>query len=171
MDLVNETPSLFLFYVLISAAFFEPLFSCRVRSFMDDSMFIRHILGFLNMLVFVVLVESKGTATLAQMAVTAVALYAWFVLSTRMNMTAWALVLASLAIVFLAHSLETRDAKQGAEPSPMLERVKKAFTGLALATTVIGVIFYFFEKQQQYGSRFSVPRFLLGNPICGSRKA
>ena len=168
MDVPGNSFSLFVLYLVISGNFLAPLFSCRLRQFIENSMVVRHILGFLTLTFFVVVATKSAPMTYAAVLGLSGLFYGWFLMTTRMSLNFWFLVITLLGSVYLIHLYQSDLTSD--KPTPQQEEVfnmlKKAFTGLAAALTVLGFLAYYGEKRIEYGEKFSHEKFFLGVPAC-----
>ena len=132
MDVPGNSFSLFVLYLVISGNFLAPLFSCRLRQFIENSMVVRHILGFLTLTFFVVVATKSAPMTYAAVLGLSGLFYGWFLMTTRMSLNFWFLVITLLGSVYLIHLYQSDLTSD--KPTPQQEEVfnmlKKAFTGL-----------------------------------------
>lgn len=158
---------LFMFYMIISANFFVPLLSCRAQHMIADSMLVRHGLGLLTMIFFVVYANIKEKLSFRTIVGMSAALYAWFIISTKMNLTAWKFLFFLLGAYYIIYMYEQNKLDtETPEEKKRIERVKKFLFGLSIATTLIGATLYIGEKKIEYGGNFNWITFFLGTPAC-----
>jgi hypothetical protein len=172
LDLSNHTSSLFVLYLILSSNFLAPLFSCKIQNFIQSSMLLRHILGYMTMTFFVILANQKNPLPIGKLIPLSIGLYTWFVASTRMNLYAWFILLIAIGGCYLLQIYQDdieRDTENLDERQDELTGVnlaKKILTGIAIAITIFGVAIYFGEKRIEYGSKFNLSTFVLGVPEC-----
>ena len=168
MDLPGNAFSLFVLYLVISGNFLAPLFSCRLRDFIENNMIARHVLGFLTLSFFVVVATKSAPMTYANVLSYSAVFYVWFLMSTRMNMTLWGVFILLIGSVYLIHLYQSdlTSDKPTPEEEHRMNIAKQVLTGLAFFTTFIGFISYYGEKRIEYGSKFSHGQFFLGTSSC-----
>jgi hypothetical protein len=172
LDLSNHTSSLFILYLILSSNFLAPLFSCKIQNFIQSSMILRHILGYMTMTFFVILANQKNPLPIGKLIALSVGLYTWFIASTRMNLYAWFILLLAIGGCYLLQiyqediQRDTENLDENQTKLDGLDLAKKILTGIALATTIFGVAIYFGEKRIEYGKDFRLSTFVLGVPSC-----
>lgn len=157
---------LFMFYMIISANFFVPLLSCRTQALIADSMTIRHLLGFLTMIFFVVLANVKEKVAFKKIVGIAAALYLWFMMTTKMNDTLWKFLFFLLGTYYFIYMYEQNNTEEKPEEKQRIDKVKGLLFTLSAVVTVVGVLLYSGEKKIEYGKKFRWNTFILGNPVC-----
>lgn len=168
MDIPGNSFSLFVLYLVISGNFLAPLFSCRLRQFIEGSMVVRHILGFLTLTFFVVVATKSAPISYAAVMGLSAFFYGWFLMTTRMSLNFWFLFILLIGSVYLIHLYQSdlTSDKPTREQEGVFTMLKKVFTGLAAALTVLGFLAYYGEKRIEYGEKFCHMNFILGVPTC-----
>jgi preprotein translocase subunit YajC len=164
MDILQNSPSLFILYLVISSNFLAPTFSCQVQRFINESMGMRHLLGYLTMTFFVILTNQKDPIPLDKMFGISALYYTWFVFTTRMSLYFWIFLILIFATIYIL-SLYQKDEKDEKKK----EQMEKGQMGLVITggiVTLIGVLFYYGEKRIEYGENFSLGKFILGVQEC-----
>ena len=166
LEIENTTPYLFVLYLVISSNFLAPTFNCRVQELFNTSMFMKHALGFLTLVFFVVIASISETMSFLNLMLVSIGLYVWFILSTRVHLHTFILLITLLGIVYVIDLYQKKITKPEPTRDKMLEDVKKVLSILALVVTLVGVVIYLGEKKIEYKSHFSLSKFFLGNPKC-----
>jgi uncharacterized membrane protein len=168
MNLLDHTASLFILYLVVSGNFLAPLLSCRVQTYIMNSMIVRHLLGYLTMTFFVVLANQKDPLDLEQLFLISAGLYTWFLATCRMNLGFWTLTVVLLAFVYILQIYQNNQEsrKESKEFKDNIESVKKVLGVMIAGLTVVGVLLYYGEKRIEYGQQFDTLKFILGNPEC-----
>lgn len=166
MDLPNNTASLFVLYLIISANYMTPLFSCKIRSFLDNSMIVRHFLGYLTMCFFVVLANQNSPLPIDKLFGISAVLYIWFMLSAKMDVYTWIPFILSIAAIYVLGIYETNIKESDPSKLEKISLAKQILTYVAVGITVIGVFLYYGEKKIEYGNKFSNLKFILGSSVC-----
>lgn len=160
--------ALFVLYLVISSNFLAPLFSCRLQQHIEGNMLFRHILGFLTLTFFVVLASKTKPLTFAQVMGLSGFFYLWFLLTTRMYIEFWFLMILLVGGIYLIHLYQsdlTSDTptKEEEERFTLAKQILAAAAGLV---TFVGFFIYLGEKKIEYKNRFSYWDFFLGTPSC-----
>lgn len=166
--LAENSFSLFVLYLVISSNFLAPLFSCRLRSMIEESMLVRHVLGFLTLTFFVVVATKTKPLSFSQVMGLSGFFYTWFVLTTRMRLAFWFIVISLVGAIYLIHLYQsdlTSDTPTE-EEATRLTLVKQILAAVAGIITVVGFLSYVGEKKIEYKSAFKIEKFLLGAPTC-----
>jgi hypothetical protein len=166
--LAENSFAVFVLYLVISSNFLAPLFSCRLQTHIEESMIIRHILGFLTLTFFVVIASKTKPFTFAQVLGLSGFFYAWFLLTTRMHLHFWVTVIMLVGTIYLIHLYQsdlTSDTPTEEEDA-RLTLAKQILAATAGLVTGVGFISYLGEKRIEYGSKFSIVKFFLGAPSC-----
>ena len=162
--------AVFVLYLLISSNFQAQLFPCRVQALLNNSQTVKHLLGFLTMTFFVVLANSKNKLPVAQLFLISFVSYLWFMMSAKMNMHVWFLMMFILATVFLLQVYKDhQEVENDAETQAKVDAAGKAqeiLSYVVAALTLLGFVIYMGEKRIEYGDNFEFGTFFLGNPSC-----
>jgi hypothetical protein len=166
--LAENSFSVFVLYLVISSNFLAPLFSCRLQTQIEESMIIRHLLGFLTLTFFVVIASKTQPFSFAQVIGLSGFFYLWFLLTTRMHLHFWMVVIALVGTVYLIHLYQsdlTSDTPTE-EEAKRLTFAKQVLTSFAGIFTFLGFFSYLGEKRLEYGSKFTYSTFFLGAASC-----
>jgi len=166
VDLENTTPYLFVLYLVISSNFLAPTFNCRVQQLFNTSMFMKHILGFLTLVFFVVIAGVTEALSFTNLMLMSAGLYAWFIVSTRVHLHTWLLLITLLGIIYILDLYQKKTTTPDAKRDAMISNAKKLLSLLALIVTLVGFVIYLGEKRIEYGAEFNIMKFILGNPEC-----
>ncbi len=94
--------------------------------------------------------------------------YTWFLLTTRMRLHFWFIVISLVGAIYLIHLYQsdlTSDTPTE-EEAARLTLVKQILAAAAGIITLLGFISYVGEKKIEYKSAFKIEKFLLGAPSC-----
>lgn len=162
--------AVFVLYMLISSNFQAQLFPCRVQTMLNTSQSLKHLLGFLTMTFFVVLVNSKNKLGVAQLFLLSSVAYLLFMMSTKMNFYAWFMMIFVLGVVFLLQVYKDhQEVENDSDAKAKVDAAAKAqeiLSYVVAVLTVIGFVVYMGEKRIEYGEEFEFGKFFLGNPRC-----
>lgn len=153
-------------YIMISGNFLAPLLSCKVQTLLSESMILRHIMGLLTFIFFVGISNVKQKGFIKILGVS-LALYTWYVATTRMDIRFWIPLLMIFAIMFLMQTYEnTQTDEEKENRTKMFDAVKKSMLYVSFAATILGVLTYYGAKQIEYGKSFDLFKFVFGNASC-----
>lgn len=162
-----------LIYTLLMISTSSPLISHQLKDFIDDNRMVRHIFGFLTIMVLITLLKTNYKVGLSNMQIVlySVIAYLWFLFSTKMDLHINLIFLSLLICAYLYDNF-LRDKNKKVTMDKVLlpeekdkiiryndNKEKVMFWGLIIATT-IGAFLYSVKKQGQYGGGYSAMRFL-----------
>jgi hypothetical protein len=162
LDRVLSGRNLFVLYLVLAAAYIQPLFFCNADTALGNSMASRHLVAFLTLTFFIVVTDTEldDTMPFATVLMTSAIIYLWFLISSKMTSNWWlvlAILLASLYIIDLYHE---------SHPKTDFKPIKEGILGVAAALTLVGFLIYVGEKKLDYKSDFSYTTLLLGTKEC-----
>ncbi len=163
-----------LIFTLFSIYTESPLISHQLRDYINDNRIMRHIIGFITLLVLITMINStyKMKLTNLQLLVYSLLGYLWFLFSTKMDLHINLIFLMLLLAGYLYETmLKDKDSKIDNDhvltydEKQMIahKNAKKklyVFGGLLVATG-IGAYMYSQKKQMQYGGGYNFMNFLL----------
>ena len=160
--------NVFVLYLVLAGQFLSPLFPCHFRRLVNDSMVLRHVLGYLTLLFFIVILdEFTDTITSATVILgLCTAIYVWFVLSSKMTGSTWIALISILSILYIIDLFVSRIEKPSDDLKLWVSRTNMGLITLAVLLTLIGMIAYMGEKKLDYGRSFSYLTFFLGKETC-----
>lgn len=171
LELVNPGHSLLTLYLIIAANFLAPLFGCRLQSFIESNLLVRHYIGFLTLLLFVRL-TSVSKAKFKNILGSSIILYLWFLATTRVNFNIWVIILSIASILFFIHYYESSEKDPEYKKTVFDTYIPKIKNGLLISMgviTVIGVFLYVGEKKLEYGEKFLWSKFIIGSYPCKNK--
>ena len=160
--------SIFLF--IIAGNYVGDIYSCGIRNFMKEYMFVKHIIGFFIMLFFVGLVQEKLTITerISQSFI----LYFWFIFIMRaptiITMSAIFLIGVIYIIDLYISDLKTKldeNKEINEENSKLIEQytsVNNFLFVISFLISIIGTSVYIYILKRNLGKKFNTVNFLLG---------
>jgi hypothetical protein len=168
LDLVFSGRNVFILYLVLAGSFLQPLFPCHSSRLFESSMWIRHLLGFLTLIFFVVVTDTEIDDYLPLGSVISVSLliYAWFLISSKMTASWWLALVVLLATLYLIDLYESRTLKEPPETKKNLGYAKTGILTMSMLLTLVGFLIYVGEKKLEYKSEFSYVTLLLGTPVC-----
>jgi uncharacterized membrane protein len=168
LDLIFSGRNVFILYIVLAGRFLDPLIPCHSARLFENSMWLRHLLGFLTLIFFVVIADTEIDDYLPLGSILAVAgvIYAWFLLSSKMTANWWVFLVLLLAGLYLIDLYESRQKDEDPTTAYVLDIVKKVSLGLGAILTFFGFLIYVGEKKLEYKSEFDWGTLLLGTPTC-----
>lgn len=166
---LSSAKYVFVLYVIVSGNYLANIFGCRAQDALNNSMALKHLLGYITMLFYVVLVDGKvGTGPHHQIFMTTL-LYFLFVVTTRMEHKYWVAFIILLCANYIVEVYRQHD-----QTSPQVkERLRTVQRGLMGASAILvcaGLLVYVARKKIEYGNSFSPSTFLLGKTTCAFTK-
>ena len=168
LDLIFSGRNVFILYIVLAGRFLDPLIPCHSARLFENSMWLRHLLGFLTLIFFVVITDTELDDYLPLGSILAVAsvIYAWFLISSKMTANWWVFLVFLLAGLYLIDLYESRQKNEDETVAYVLDIVKKVSLGLGIALTFFGFLIYVGEKKLEYRTDFDWTTLLLGTPTC-----
>jgi len=171
IDLIFSGRNVFILYLVLAGNFLQPLLPCHTNRLILDSMWIRHILGFLTLVFFVVVTDTEldDYMPLGTILAASAAIYFWFLISSKMTANWWVALVLLLAALYILDLYETQarhKGKQNPEIAKNVDLSKKIILGVSIALTLVGFLIYVGEKKLDYKSEFSYTTLLLGTTKC-----
>lgn len=171
-DIVLTSPkSIFILYLIISGNFLANLFGCRTQEALNTNMWLKHLLGFMTMYFFVVLVDSKSKwsdSPRTQMLFTLL-FYVIFILTTRMDYKWWLAFIIGLSVIYILQVYKDHEKTEDQERQ-QLETYQKYITYVVGIIILLGFMIYYGRKKAEYGKNFDHMTFLLGKTSCSFNK-
>lgn len=177
--------------LMMSANYLGELFPCKIQSIFSNNMVVKHILGFLSLMIFVVLTR-PNLYTSTNFVYVSVLLYSGFMLLSKMHYVIWFIVFGIFSIIYVLHvylsqiesenqinrnkigdnsvSPDENDKMPTDNISSKIETIKQIQKYLFIITipiSLIGLIHYIGEKKIEYGiTGFNLKRFIFDKPKC-----
>jgi len=131
-------------------------------------MVIRHILGFLTLIFFVVITDTEidDYMSFGKIMGLAAMIYVWFLISSKMTSILWVVLLFILAGLYALDLYDNRLKTTTPEWDALVKNIKLGIISVAGAVTLSGFLIYLGEKKIQYKSQFDYITFILGTPTC-----
>ena len=163
IDLIFSGRNLFVLYLVLAAAYIQPLLPCNADTFLGSSMLMRHAIAFMTLIFFIVIADTEvddymplGTVTM-----TSAVIYLWFLISSKMTANWWMMLIVLLGALYLMDIYDERQPKKYD-----FKPIKEGIIGVSLALTLIGFLIYVGEKKLDYKGDFSYTTLLLGTKEC-----
>lgn len=169
LDIIFSGRNVFMLYLVLAGSFLQPLFPCHSSRLFSQSMWVRHIIGFLTLIFFVVVTDTEldDYIPFGTILATSVAIYTWFLISSKMTANWWLALVVLLAGLYLIDIYESRlSGKESSRTAELIGMAKDTILGSSIFLTVIGFLIYVGEKKLEYKRDFSYSTLLLGTTTC-----
>ena len=147
-----------LIYLLISGNYLNHLLGCKVHAILDNTLWLKHLLGFMTTYFLIILAVPPDTYGHRETLGFTAVIYIWFYLTTRMNATFWIPMITLATLAFFLHMyIGQRNIKD-----TFAYRGKVLQTGMivvAAVLTIVGVVVHYGERKVAEGSRFRAIHF------------
>jgi hypothetical protein len=163
----SSSKSIFVLYLIVSGNYLANLFGCRTQEALNNNMFLKHLLGFMTMYFFVVLVDSKSKWSdnpQTQLLFTFL-FYFIFVITTRMDYKWWIVFIIGLCVVYVLQVYKDHD-KTEEKDRKNYETYQRYLIYLIGLVIIFGFLIYYGRKRLEYGDFFDNSTFLLGKTSC-----
>jgi hypothetical protein len=166
---------LLLTYIIIASSYCSNLFSNGLKKAIESNRYVQHIILIILIMSLMLLfgnpfgVEITSNYTF-NIVILTLLIYAWFILTTKLDL-AWNIaIIILLAIYFLFESKYTVDLNLQLKDNLTTTETKSQLVNTFIQTnniilvvifgiTVVGTFFYTSEKQVQYGGGFNLLNF------------
>lgn len=174
-NFIPNANAILIFILILSGNYLDDFFPCKVQDLMRNNLIMKHLVGFmiLYFLTILTIPELKSIRGIFS----AIGLYVLFLLSTKINYIAWAIVLFIYVVVYLMNiavgDLIKQDAKYGRHAKKnnrriqIMRRIMSWLFIINILIIVIGFIYYYGMKRMQHGNNFNLKQFFFGIPDCG----
>jgi len=172
MELKN---GLLILYIVVTAGYFEPLFSCDLQRLFTESVLAKHALAFISTFFLVTLVEDTEIQSLGEMFKTTATVYSLYIASVKAKAV---FVLSMLTTLFAdqilrvqVNIIEKRQADKLARDGDLalkerLIKVRAAMTWIIVALIVTGMLHYYVRARHEFGASFNPVTFIMGTKRC-----
>lgn len=195
LDILNNinpelTTPFIILSVLMSANYLGEIFPCRVQKLFSNNMYVKHILGILSLMFFVVLTR-PNLYTSTNFIYVSVLFYGLFMFLSRLNYMVWFVVFGIFAIIYVlqiyldrvesetqmnrnkigdntvTHDEDKMPTQDISENIDTVTTIQKILFLLSIPITIVGFIHYLGEKKIEFGhERFNYIYFFFGKPEC-----
>lgn len=164
---MSSPKSVFVLYLIVSGNFLANLFGCRTQKALTNTMWLKHILGFMTMYFFVVLADSSSPFTDSPQMQLLFTLFCYtlFLISTRMDYKWWIAFILTLVAYYIlqVYKDHTQTKEQDKEKYKTIQKYLTYVAGIIL---VVGFLVYLGKKKLEYKDQFNWTTFLIGKPSC-----
>lgn len=162
---------LLFFYLILASNFTDNLFSKQLQAVFHENRYAQHLIAF-TMLLTIIMIIGK-VASIEMGILYAILGYAWFILTTKLDIQ-WSITLILLLLFgFIYESKLNENIRitqndivlSDEEKQKLINTYKtreKYLIGGIIGITVIGACLYANKKTEQYGGGFDIMTFIFG---------
>jgi len=131
-------------------------------------MVFRHVIAFVGLAFFTVVADAEyeDFTGFIPLFVSAVFVYAWFMISSKMAANWWIPLVLLLAILYFINTYRDHAKKLTKDMALYLNYGELAAVILSALITFFGFIIYVGEKKIEYRGKFDFSTFMLGTETC-----
>ena len=158
--------SLFTLYLIISGNFLASLLGCKIQHLFNHNMFIKHLLGFITLLFFVVLSDDEyNSKDPNKQLLFTLGIYLLFIITTRINYNAWVIFILISATIYILDIYRKNDNVEKSTKDT-IQKIEKVLFVLNAIVITLGFLVYLGDKKIEYNKDFTYLTFLFGKPEC-----
>lgn len=167
-QLVFSGRNLLLIYAALTSSFLRPLIPCNTARFVENSMVFRHLIAFVGLAFFTIVADAEfeDFTGFIPLLVSAVFVYAWFMISSKMSANWWIPLVFLLVILYSINAYRNHARKLPKDVATYLDYGELAAVILSALITFFGFIIYVGEKKIEYRGKFDFGTFMLGTETC-----
>ena len=160
-----------LFYIIIANNMTKNLISHQLTTYIEESRYVQHIIGFIIMLALIMIVG--GINKIENGIAYALIGYTWFIFSTKLDVQ-WSIMIMLLLVFGFIYESKLEEKENNVlndislndnEKEKIINNYnnhKMYVIGAIIALTVIGSTLYVNKKGVQYGGAFDTMTFIFG---------
>ena len=175
-SLVNSNSSILIFFLIVAGNFVEDVYSCNLRKKLEKIMPNKHIISFLLLYVFVILLEKKDQSPIKALLIS-VCVYIWFILTMR---APFYITLLNMILIFIIYFIDINhkyyfDKEKNTDGTIPFNLSEKTFIyskyvliiSMFILTT-IGVLYQMNYTRNLYIDEWNIYDFMVGlpNDLC-----
>jgi len=170
MELSKIIISIFLFYLLIFCNYTKELIGCKLNYYLSTNMYAKHLVAFLLLYFLIIVVDSDNIENtyLYNIGISFL-IYILFIITTRIPYYIIILILILLIILYIINKLKKKEQDKNLETNNEVNKyfyMELSLIFIIMILMSIGFIYYGLEKYCEYGKKFSILTFILGNTTC-----
>lgn len=185
---LNHSIAIFILVLIVSGNYLAELLPCRVQNIVRNNMFVKHLLGFMTLLFFVII--TLPNIFDEYIIINAILLYIFFLIFSKTYYVFWIAIMILFSIIYIItiyriiiknkindYNKEKSDKKSNTEEDETiythdnillrrLKYIKRILSYTIIVLTISGFLIYLGNKKKEYGSKFDYIKFFFGNPKC-----
>ena len=170
MGNISLSAALLIFYISIANQYTGDLMGVQLKEFLRENRIVQHIIAFVSLLVLIIFIGKIYNLETALLY--AGIGYAWFILTTKLDIQ-WNMIVLFMLIIGFMYECRTLDKESSVSSDTVLTKNEKQniidthnnnktyIVGGIMLVTVIGFALYSNKKMVQYGGSFDLVKFFL----------
>jgi hypothetical protein len=161
------------FLLIISGNYIGNLLSCRIQDYFENDMYAKHIIAFISLYFFIILVEPKlQMINPLKSLLMSIPIYVYFLLLAKNDAKYFLIVIFCLLVLTFVHLQENyfnNKNKKTKFERKFLDNViiiKRVIIIFIISISLFGFLIYLGMKKIEYKDNFNFQKFLLGKVIC-----
>ena len=158
---VNSISKLSIFLFIIAGNYVGDIYSCNLRYLFNDSMILKHLIGFYICLLFVGLAQDE--LTVGVKILESVFLYIWFIIMMRapMYITLFTIILLTTMYILNLYSKDLEKEKN-IEKKNIIDNINKYIFIFSVVISLSGTIIYTLYMKKIFKNKFNIKNFIIG---------
>ena len=158
---VNSISKLSIFLFIIAGNYVGDIYSCNLRYLFNDSMILKHLIGFYICLLFVGLAQDE--LTVGVKILESIFLYVWFIIMMRapMYITLFTIVLLTTMYILNLYSKDLEKEKN-IERKNIIDNINKYIFIFSVVISLSGTIIYTLYMKKIFKNKFNIKNFIIG---------
>ncbi len=153
--------SIFALYLLIASAALYSIFASPIRDMLEKNLLVKHILGYLTLLFFIVLTGAEEVNYLQAVFFT-VFVYIWFVMTTKLSLGYWLLTIFLLGALYAIQMYKQTEEDLTHKEKKFISDLEYLGSAVGFAVTFVGFITYYLDKKAKHKDAFRLYHFFNG---------
>jgi len=166
-----------LFLLIVSGNYIGNLFSCRIQTAFSSNVYAKHIIGFISLYFFIILVDPnlERINPLKTLALS-IPIYFYFLILSKSEAPIFLVIIFLLIFLVMVNSYHNYLNIKKVENKYLSKKetfiveniviVKKLIIGIIFILTVIGFLVYLGMKKVEYEGEFKLISFIFGTKKC-----
>jgi hypothetical protein len=175
--------SIFILFLIVSAAFITEIFPCKVRQVLTKNMYVKHFFALLTMIFFVVLSSPLKDSNILDVIFKSLLVYIIFIFATKTHYIFFIIIIIFLGLLYVLIikkgeiNNNINDEKNEIEKykliilSNNITLVNNIIFILTFILIIIGFFIYYGQKKYEYKKNFNFFIFLFGKSNCSYKKS
>ncbi len=168
---------LLLFLLIISGNYIGNLFSCRIQNAFTNNIYSKHIIGFISLYFFIILVDPNlERINPLKTLILTIPIYVYFLILSKAEAPVFLVIIFLLIFLVMINSYHNYLNIKKAEKNSLSKReefysqniisVKKFIIGTIFVLTLLGFLVYLGMKKVEYQGKFKLLSFIFGTKAC-----
>jgi hypothetical protein len=158
---------IFLLILTVASNFNAETLGCRMQKILTENMFVKHLL---NLILVYFAINLTSQSDVNPNIVLYRSIYVWigFLLFIRLPVYLTTVIFILLIISYALCNYIDYYKKRNEETSKKLIDIRTKIFNIIPVIIIVGIIYYCYEKYQEYGDEFDTLTFIFGKTTCKS---